>query len=201
MPYIVVVIYMVVVAEVQATWTTLEELDGADTRREYKGRDGQYLTRLFKYYQPFGLHFCYHHHVDDHKNIRHAPISIERTWATKFWPARNFSWYLAVTKVNTALADGHFCKGGQLIPTLQFRRKLTHEMMENTIGVDTMDYGRPRRSTCNPAIVPCTLLKVKKHEGSYHQKAKKIKKFKQEYQKQRCANFKTCNQWTRSFCI
>ena len=31
-------------------------------------------------------------------------------------------------------------------------------------------------------------------------KSKKIKKIKQEYQKQRCTNLKTCNQWTRSFC-
>ena len=28
----------------------------------------------------------------------------------------------------------------------------------------------------------------------------KIKTIKQEYQKQRCANFKTCNQWNKSFC-
>ena len=112
---------------------------------------------------------------------------------------RNFARYLAVTEVNTALADGHFRKGRKLIPTLQLRRKLAHYMMENTIGGDTVDSGRPRRSTCNPSIVACTLLKVKKYEGSYDRKAKKFKKVKQEYQKQRCASFKTCNQWTRSF--
>ena len=67
------------------------------------------------------------------------------------------------------------------------------------LGGDTVDYGRPRRSTCTTSIVACTLLKVKKHEGSYDRKAKKFKKIKQEYQKQRCANFKTCNQWTRRF--
>ena len=77
-----------------------------------------------------------------------------------------------MTEVNTALADGHFCKGGKLIPTLQFRRKLAHEMMENNIGGGTVDYGRPRRTTYNPSIVACTLLKVKKHEGSYDRKAK-----------------------------
>ena len=74
-----------------------------------------------------------------------------------------------------ALVDGHFRKGSQLIPTLQFRRKLAYEMMENTIGVDTVDYGRLRRSTCTPAIVACTLLKVKRSEGSYDRKAKKSK--------------------------
>ena len=81
-----------------------------------------------------------------------------------------------MTVVNTALADGHFRKGRQLISTLQFRRKIVHEMMENTIGVDTVDSGRMRRSTCTPAIVPCTLLKFRDHEGGYDREAKKIKK-------------------------
>ena len=63
----------------------------------------------------------------------------------------------------------------EMISTLQFRRKLTHKIMENTIGVDTVDSGRPRRSKCMPAIVPCDILKVKKHEGSYDKKAKNTK--------------------------
>ena len=150
--------------KIMATWMTLEELDGADTRREYKGRDGESLTRLFKYRQPFGLHFRYRHQVDDHNNRKHSHISIERTWATKLCPNRNFAWYLAVTEVNTALADGHFRKVGKLIPTLQFRSKLAHEMMENNIGGDNVDSGSPRRSTCTPSIVACTLLKVKNRE-------------------------------------
>ena len=45
------------VMKIMATWVTLEDLDGADTRREYKGRDGESLARLSKYRQPFGLHF------------------------------------------------------------------------------------------------------------------------------------------------
>ena len=35
---------------------TLEYLQGADMRRDYKGRDGQSLVRLFKYRHPFTLH-------------------------------------------------------------------------------------------------------------------------------------------------
>ena len=72
-------------------------------------------------------------------------------------------------------------------------------MMEKNIEVDTIDYGRPRRSTCTPAIVTCNLQKIKNHEGRYDKKEKN-QKVKQEYQKQRCSNFKTCNQWTRNFC-
>ena len=85
------------------------------------------------------------------------------------------------------------------MPTLQLIRKLEHEMMEKNIGGGTVDSGMPRKTTGTPYIVACTLLKVKKHEGSYDRKGKKNQKVKQEYQKQRCANFKTCNKWTRSF--
>ena len=84
---------------IMSTWTTLEEFDGADTRREDKGRYVQSLTRIFKYRQPFGLHLCYHHQVDDHKNRRNAPILIERIRATMFCPDRIFAWYLAVTSI------------------------------------------------------------------------------------------------------
>ena len=62
--------------KIMATWMTLEELDGSDTRREYKGQDVESLTRLFKYRQKFGLQLRYCHQVDNHKNRRHAPISI-----------------------------------------------------------------------------------------------------------------------------
>ena len=44
------------VMKIMATWMTLEELDGLDTSREYKGRDGHSLARLFKYCHPFVLH-------------------------------------------------------------------------------------------------------------------------------------------------
>ena len=77
-----------------------------------------------------------------------------------------------MTEVNTALAYGHFRKGEKLIPTLQFRRKLAHEMMDNNIRGGTVDYGRPIRSACTPSIVACTLIKVKNHEGSNDKKEK-----------------------------
>ena len=97
---------------------TFEELGGEDTRREYKGQDGQSLASKLNYRKPFGLHFHYRHQVDDHNNRRHVPISTKRTWETKLWPDRNFTWYLAVNEANTAMADGQYHKGGKLIPTL-----------------------------------------------------------------------------------
>ena len=77
--------------------------------------------------------------------------------------------------MNTALADGRFLKGRKLIPTLQFRRKLAHEMTENTISVETMYYGRPGRSTRTSAIVIFKFKKVKNNEGGYDKKSKESK--------------------------
>ena len=64
------------VSKIMDTWMILEELDGVYTRQEYNGRDDQSLVRKIKYWQPFGLHFRYCHHVYDHNNGRNAPISI-----------------------------------------------------------------------------------------------------------------------------
>ena len=52
------------------------------------------------------------------KNRRHAPISIERTWATKYWPARFFAWYLAVSEVNANYAQAYFQNSGDAPPQL-----------------------------------------------------------------------------------
>ena len=77
--------------------------------------------------------------MDNHNNQRHAPISLERTWATKFWPDHNFAWYLAVSKINTALSSGHFQNDGVVQPSLNFWRALSIERLENTIGVELGD--------------------------------------------------------------
>ena len=43
--------------KIMSTWMTLEELDGIDTRREYKVWYGHSLIMKLNYRQPFGLHF------------------------------------------------------------------------------------------------------------------------------------------------
>ena len=70
------------------------------------------------------MHFRYRHQVDDHNNQGQAQISIETTWATKFWYERNFNWYLSVSTVSLNIAHGHFQKGHELTHTLQFQREL-----------------------------------------------------------------------------
>ena len=68
-----------------ATRITLEELDRADTMREYKGQGDQSHVSKFKYRHTFGLHLLYQHQVDYHNNKINAHLSLERTWATNFW--------------------------------------------------------------------------------------------------------------------
>ena len=77
---------------IMASWMTHDDLEGANTKRSYKGRYGESLVKIFNYWQPFGWHFCYRHQVDDHNNRCHSPISLERAWDTKFFTDRNFAW-------------------------------------------------------------------------------------------------------------
>ena len=38
-------------------WTTLDELEGGNTKHNYKGRDGESPVKSFKYQKPSGLNF------------------------------------------------------------------------------------------------------------------------------------------------
>ena len=131
---------------------------------------------------------------------RHAPISLEGTWATKFWPDRNFAWYLAASEVNAALAAGHMQNNGNVTPTLEFRRALAKEMLENTIGLEDSDRGRPARSCTFPARLPCELVSVTHFCGAWDGATTQFKKASQKYQKHRCRNFSVCKQKTRTYC-
>ena len=66
------------------------------------------------------MQFKYRHQFDNHSKWQHEPISIKKTWVTKFWFDRKFDWYLAVSTVNTNPDLGHFQNGDELTPTLQF---------------------------------------------------------------------------------
>ena len=41
---------------IMESWMTLDDLEGAKTKRNYKGKDGESLEKYFKYRQKFGLH-------------------------------------------------------------------------------------------------------------------------------------------------
>ena len=57
--------------------------------------------------------------------------------------------------MNIALAYGYFRRDGNVFPTLQFRRYLAKETMDNNIGMVDNDDGRPTPPTYDPIIVPC----------------------------------------------
>ena len=62
------------VMEIMASWLTLHELEGAETRRDFIYSSGTKETKKFKHRNPFGLHFRYRHQLDGHNNQIHAPI-------------------------------------------------------------------------------------------------------------------------------
>ena len=70
------------------TCGTLERFEGSDTHQRYKGADGELVTKRFNYCEIFEYHFNHRHKFDDNNNWGHSPISVERTWDTKYWPNR-----------------------------------------------------------------------------------------------------------------
>ena len=82
------------------------------------------------------LLFRYINQVYDQNKWRYTPIYLDRTWTTKFWSDKNFSWYLSVLEVNIALASGHFQNDGVVQPSLDFLRDFPIECLDNTIRVE-----------------------------------------------------------------
>ena len=111
------------VMKIMSLWMTLDELEGVNMKRNYKCRDGESLEFFSKYRPPFEFQFRCRHPVDDNKNRRHSPISLERTWATIFLSDHNFAWYLSVTEVSKALASGHYQNSSKIMSTLDFCRQ------------------------------------------------------------------------------
>ena len=122
--------------KIMASWIALDELEEARTGRYFIEISGMKDTKQFTYWKPFGLHFRYIHQVDDNNIWRHGTISLDRKWATKFWPDRNFAWYITFLEFNKALASGHFKNDGVVQPSLDFWRVLSMECLENKIGVE-----------------------------------------------------------------
>ena len=73
------------VMNIMASYMTLDELEGSNTKRNYKGRDSESLVKNFKYWQLSGLHFWYHNKLENQNNRQHHPISPERKWSKSFF--------------------------------------------------------------------------------------------------------------------
>ena len=72
------------VMKIMCKWITLYDFEGGQTRRDCLV-DGFKTTNTFCYKQLFGMHYKFRHQVNDNNNLGNLPISVERTWATKFW--------------------------------------------------------------------------------------------------------------------
>ena len=165
--------------KIMASWITIDYPERSETRRDFIDSSEMKETKKFTYRQPFGIHFSYWHQGDNHNNRRHAPIYLEKIWATKFCPDRNFAWYLVVSEVNKTLVSGHFQNDRVVKPSLHFRRDLEIECLENTIEVELRDNGWPKRTCKMPIYVPCEKITVKHHGGMWDpiKKGKKRNKY------------------------
>ena len=72
-----------------------------------------------------------------------------------------------VLEVNTALASGHFQNDGLVQPILDFQRALAIECLNNTIGAELGDNGRPNQTSKIPMYVPCEKITIKQHGGMW----------------------------------
>ena len=79
---------------------TLENLEGSDTQWRYKGAGEKLVTKRFNYCEVFGKNFNYRHQVDNNNNQCHSTISVERTWATNYWPGWCHEYFLALPEVS-----------------------------------------------------------------------------------------------------
>ena len=109
--------------------------DPTDTKAQSKfKRSGVMETTDFIYTEVVANIFLYRHQVEDNNKRRHVTISIDRTWATKYWLDSCFDWYLAVSEVNANHAQSYFKDISYPPPPPELRIILEKEHLENTIG-------------------------------------------------------------------
>jgi hypothetical protein len=149
----------------------------------------------FHYPEVHSNHFKFRHAVDDHNSKRHAPISLEETWATKYWPNRVFAFILGVTEVNALLGAIHYkiISDADKISQLQFRKELARQLIINPYHTTTPE-GELRRSPRN-SVEPShsfeTLPRAKKFKGAL------IVDAKSDYPQRGCHD---CGTKVRTFC-
>ena len=116
-------------------------------------------------------HFKFRHSVDDHNAKRHSPICLEYTWATKYWPHRPFSFLLAISEVNTNLAEAHFVRHAEARPQLQFRKLLAKDLIDNPYLAEEQNKLRLRCSKRQCTIHSHSLVSLPPQKNSKDQKS------------------------------
>ena len=72
--------------QMMSTYGTTEHV--GEEKRQICGPKESRQQKMIWYSEVVHNHFKYRHAVDDHNNRRQSPISLEETWATKWWPHR-----------------------------------------------------------------------------------------------------------------
>jgi Transposase IS4 len=169
-----------------STYGTLERI-GNFTQRVV---DRHQVT--FKYPEVIRNHYLYRHMVDDHNSKRHAPISLEVTWATHTWTNRVFAFLLAITEVNVFLATKYFTQR-QPTSMLEFRKAFSKELIYNRYIAQEQqeEHRRSRRTSRNLEHELTTLPKKRKFSVT------RIVRANMDYQQFKCSG---CPKRIRTYC-
>ena len=181
--------------KIMTTYGTLEEQEDGFTVRTVGGKKVS-----FHYTEVFKNHFKYRHFIDDHNNRRHGSgLSIERTWGTKYWPDRCFAWFLAVSEVNANLGRSFFLQGSQVLPQVNFRKKLAFELLNNTYDVEDTSVGE--HNTRFAASIGHSMVTAPHYAGKWLVSENRWREVRFKYQKQFCMyKGRGCKNLTRKYC-
>lgn len=113
-----------------STFGCLHEVEGHKAYRKLSTGE----TVRWNYIEPVSRHNRSKHWVDDHNQRRHSPIDLSFVWRTKWWPNRQFTFFLGVAEVNAANSRARGRRENPE-PVLDFRKKLAIKMLNNTIGM------------------------------------------------------------------
>ena len=133
------------VMKLMSTYGTNELQMDHPMQRIYMEKNKE-VKKEFHYPEVVSNHFKYRHSVDDHNAKRHSPICLEHVWATKHWPHRVFSFLLAITEVNTNLAEAYFHRKSESRPQLDFRKLLAKDLIDNEYLATEQSQSELRRS-------------------------------------------------------
>ena len=151
------------VMSIMTTYGTLSREGCRETtRRGLANVIGNSIT--FKYPEVINNHFRYRHAVDDHNSKRHQPISLEVTWATKWWPNRVFAFLLAITEVNVMLAAVAFTNIYNEQPSMiDFRKRFARDLINNDYLELEKELKTRQKRACNDE--GCKLVRLPKRKN------------------------------------
>ena len=182
------------VTKIMTTHGTLREIDNHRTRRVVNGE-----VKSFRYVEPISRHNLAKHFVDDVNNRRHDPIGLDQGWPTKRWDHRQFAFFLSVAEVNAVNSQAR-ARRNAAVPTLEFRKKLARQMMENRLNSDGIILQSPRRPSKRVVASvsrDCKLMKRATFTGTWDESTKNFRQVTTQYLKLKCIS---CPEKVRTYC-